>query len=231
MIAVIMAGGLGTRLRPLTYAIPKPLLPVGEKPILEIIIGKLRAQGIREIHVTTGYRAELIKTYFGDGKKFGVRISYLNEDRPLGTAGALARLRGKLRGHGPFLVMNGDILTRQNFNAMRDFNVRQGAAMTIGAVRHTHKLAYGTLQLAGSRVVGIQEKPEFVYDVSAGIYVLDPRALRLIPRKGPFTMPDLANALNRDGQKVACYPVRQFWFAVEHLDHLNEVAQNMNRWI
>src|SRR5262245_24879963 len=102
-----MAGGLGTRLRPLTYSIPKPLLPVDEKPILEIIIGKLKKQGIREILLTTGYRAELIHTYFGDGSHFGVRITYVNEDRPLGTAGALSLVRKKLKGREPFLVMNG----------------------------------------------------------------------------------------------------------------------------
>lgn len=230
MIAVIMAGGLGTRLRPLTYSIPKPLLPVDEKPILEIIIGKLRKQGIRRILLTTGYRSELIHTYFRDGSRFGVHITYVNEDRPLGTAGALSLVRNKLKGREPFLVMNGDILTKTNFVRMRDFHRREKAWMTIATLKHRHRLQFGTLDIRSRSVTGIREKPVFRYDISAGIYILQPEAVDLIPRNRYFTMPDLVERLIADGRNVASYPLKKFWMAVEHMAQFTEALHLKRRW-
>jgi NDP-sugar pyrophosphorylase family protein len=144
MNAVVMCGGLGTRLRPLTYAIPKPLLPVGEKPILELIIESLREHGIREIILSVGYRAELIETYFGDGSGFRVEISYIREREPLGTAGAL-RLVGE-RVSDDFLMLNGDLLTRLDFRQMVAAHREQGADLTIGTRTHSVQIPYGVVE-------------------------------------------------------------------------------------
>ena len=231
MIAVIMAGGLGTRLRPLTYSIPKPLLPIGEKPILEIIIEKLKSQNIRKIILTTGYRSELIQTYFRNGKSLGVNITYMNESKPLGTAGALAMLKKSLGAKEPFLVMNGDILTKLDFNRMRDFHLEQKALLTIGMVKHKYKLAFGTLELDGHDLRSIKEKPEFTYDVSAGIYIIQPQALSYIPKDKHFTMPELAMALVKNRQKVSCYSIKEYWMAVEHIDQFTQAINMKSKWL
>lgn len=230
MIAVIMAGGFGTRLRPLTYSIPKPLLPVGEKPILEIIIGKLKDQGIREIYIITGYRSELIQTYFGNGLKFGVRISYIQEEKPLGTAGSLVFLKNRLKNQNPFLVMNGDILTRLNFNKMQSFHLKKKADITVGTKKHTLKLPFGILQLQDRRIMTIHEKPSFVHQISAGIYMLKSHILSLIPRETPFTMPDLlARAIARNCQVVS-YPISEYWLAIEQMDQFSQALSMKRKW-
>jgi len=226
-----MAGGLGTRLRPLTYSIPKPLLPVGEKPILEIIIGKLKSQKIHEIFLTTGYRSELIKTYFGNGSKLGVKITYISEDKPLGTAGSLGFLKKKINPKEPFLVMNGDILTKLNFIKMRNFHVAQKATMTIGTMQHKHQLPFGILKITDHTVTSITEKPKFSYDISAGIYILHPEALSFIVPNKYYTMPDLATLLIQKNYKVACYPIKEYWIAVEQIDQFNEAMMMKKKWM
>lgn len=231
MIAVIMAGGLGTRLRPLTYSIPKPLLPIGDKPILEIIIEKLRSQNIREIFLMTGYRSELIQTYFGNGSKFGVSIQYVHEEKPLGTAGALSFLRAKIKKKEPFLVMNGDILTKLNFLKMRDFHIQHHAQMTIGSKKHNFQLPFGVLEIKNSFLLSIKEKPKLSYDISNGIYILNADVLQMIPKNSYFTMPDLANLLMERKCNVLCYPVKEYWIAVEQLDQFNEALTMKKRWM
>jgi NDP-sugar pyrophosphorylase family protein len=188
MKAVIIAGGSGTRLRPFTFSIPKPLLPVREKPILEHTIRRLRSLGITDITLTLGYGAELIEAYFGDGRKFGVDIKYTREKKPLGTAGPLHLIKG-LR--GPFLVMNGDILTRLDFNRMLRFHEKNRADITIAARKYRDRLPFGTLSCEGCRITGITEKPVTEYLVSAGIYIVSPAAARRIPANRFFTLPDL----------------------------------------
>lgn len=231
MIAVIMAGGLGTRLRPLTYSIPKPLLPVGEKPILEVIIQKLKSHGIRDIFLTTGYRSELIQTYFRDGAKFGVRITYVNEQQPLGTAGALALLPRKKLGRQPFIVMNGDILTKLDFRKMREFHSKQRAVLTIGTKQYEHQLPFGTLDVRAGEVLSIREKPTFSHLISAGIYMMQPEALDEIPKRKFFTIPDLTQRLIDERKKVASYLIREYWIGVERLDQFNEALKNKQRWV
>jgi len=157
MKAVILAGGLGTRLRPLTYSIPKPLLPVGEKPILEIIVNRLKWFGIRQIILAVGYRRELIEVYFGDGSKFDVEIQYLREEQPLGTAGSLALVRENrlIEDHETFLVMNGDILTKLDFEALRRYHQAGGFELSVATRCFEYQLPYGVLVTEADQILSI----------------------------------------------------------------------------
>lgn len=222
MKAVIIAGGMGTRLRPFTFSIPKPLLPVGEKPILELILEKLRALDIREITMTLGYGAELIEAYFGDGGKFGVDISYTRETKPLGTAGPLKLIQNPKE---PFLVMNGDILTDLDFAKMLRFHRRNGASMTIAARKHAMQLPFGTISADGNSVTDITEKPVKEYLISTGIYILEPEALGQIPDDTFFTMPELIKALIRAKKTVLKYQFDAYWLAIERVDQLEEASR------
>lgn len=176
--AVIMAGGEGIRLRPLTASIPKPMLPLGGKPILERIIDSLKRQGLRDIVISVRYLKEQIISHFGDGARLGVRISYIEEESPLGTCGALSQLPPSTE---PTLLMNGDLLTDHDFRKMIKFHNDNQADMTLAVKDHRFPIPYGIVKMEMNRVSGIEEKPELVSYINGGIYVLSPRAVALIP--------------------------------------------------
>jgi NDP-sugar pyrophosphorylase family protein len=232
MKAVILAGGLGTRLRPLTYSIPKPLLPVGEKPILEIIITQLRGFGFDQFILAVGYRHELIETYFQDGKQFGVHIDYVLETKPLGTAGPLSLVgqRFDLGADETFLLMNGDILTRLDFHEMLHYHREGGYDMTIATRQHAYQLPFGVLQVHDGAVQGIVEKPTTCYDVSAGIYLMQGSVLASVPGDSPFDAPDLVNALLNEGRPVGAFYFDDYWLAVEQLHHIEEAQHDVEQW-
>jgi NDP-sugar pyrophosphorylase family protein len=227
MKTVILAGGKGVRLRPLTYTIPKPLLPVGEKPILEEIIERLRAQGLRDLVVAVGYRAELIETYFRDGSQLGVTIEYVRETQPLGTGGPLGLVRSQcgLPTGEPLLAMNGDILTDIDMIALIDAHRAAGNDLTVATRQFSLQHPYGVIQLEGDRITGITEKPVVIDTVSAGIYVIEPEALDLIPHGVFFDMPDLVNALLASGRPVGAFPFDGAWLAIDGLDQLEDAAR------
>lgn len=229
MKVLILAGGEGTRLRPLTFSIPKPLLPVGKTPILEIILSKLKSQGFTDIVVAVGYKAELIKTYFGDGSKFGVDIKYIEEEEPLGTAGSLGILKEKFNIKETVLLMNGDILTKLDFNKIVEFHNNNGADITVGIKKHEQKTPFGVITLDGNKIKDIKEKPTFTYDVSAGIYVLNPSVLDSVP-KGFFNMPNLIKDAISNEKKVLGYKINEYWMAVEHMDNYEEAMEEMEKW-
>ncbi len=206
--ALIMAGGYGKRLRPLTEEIPKPMLPVGDRPLLERTIERLRRAGIRRVQVSTHYLRDKISDYFGDGQAFGVELNYVTEDQPLGTAGALGLLDAS---DEPILVMNGDILTQVDFRAMLDFHTEHQADMTIAVRQYEINVPYGVVETDGVRVKRITEKPRIRNFISAGIYLLSPAAHRLIPGNRRTDMPDLINRLLDEGRVVICFPVREYW--------------------
>jgi NDP-sugar pyrophosphorylase family protein len=232
MKAVILAGGLGTRLRPLTYSIPKPLLPVGEKPILEIIITQLRGFGFGEFILAVGYRHELIETYFRDGRQFGVRIDYALETKPLGTAGPLSLVSQQfdLGAAETFLLMNGDILTRLDFFDMLAYHHAGGYEMTIATRQHTYQLPFGVLQVRDGAVLGIVEKPATQYDVSAGIYLMQGDVLSSVPDDTAFDVPDLVTALLDEQRPVGAYCFDAYWLAVEQLHHIEEAQHDIGQW-
>jgi mannose-1-phosphate guanylyltransferase len=208
--AVIMAGGEGTRLRPFTYTIPKPLLPIGRKPIAQIIVERLRACGIVDITMSVSYGADLIRAFFQDGSLFGVRITYFQEDERLGTAGCLAHIPN-LR-NGNLLVTNGDILTQTDYAAFVRDHEKSGAALTVATRSEEMTIPYGVLRVEAGAVRGVDEKPTMRYCFSAGVYALSERALDLIPATGRYDMTDLINAAAGAGVPVRACELGGLWY-------------------
>jgi NDP-sugar pyrophosphorylase family protein len=229
MKCVLLAGGLGVRLRPLTYAIPKPLLPVGEHPILEEIVTRLKGFGLRDVIIAVGYRAELIETYFRDGAHLGVHIEYAHESERLGTAGPLALVR-KQFGHmaresESLLVMNGDLLTEIDMRRLIDFHQEGGNDITVVTRNYQLKHPYGVIELDGDRITGVVEKPTVIDTINAGIYVFRWSALDLVPGGQPFEMPDLLNTALNSGLTVRAYPFAGAWLAIDRMEQLEEAAR------
>jgi NDP-mannose synthase len=226
MKAVILAGGQGNRLRPYTFTVPKPLLPLGDRPLLNYMIAQLARCSITDIVLALGYQAELIRAYCGDGSRFGVRIAYVVEPQPLGTAGPLALCRPMLDPAEPFLLVNGDIVTRLDFGRLVRFHRDHKAQLTIGYVVHTYQSPFGVLELSGDTVVGIVEKPSYVHPVSAGMYCISPDAVNLVPPGTAMTMPELADRVRAGGGTVAAFQIREFWRALETRDQFEELLND-----
>ncbi len=215
--AVIMAGGYGKRLLPLTEHVPKPMLPVGDRPLLERTIEQLRQSGIRDISLITHYLAESIEQHFGDGRLFGVRLSYVQEDNPLGTAGGLKLMKKPGR---PFVVINGDILTGLSFEAMHDYHRKSGAVITVGVRKYEMKVPYGIVECNEVGIVALKEKPSLTFFVNAGIYLLEPSASEYIPSAQHFNMTDLIQKLLELKISVASFPIMEYWLDVgQHEDY------------
>jgi dTDP-glucose pyrophosphorylase len=213
---VIMAGGLGKRLQPLTYDRPKPLLEIGGKPILQTIIENFVEQGFRHFYISVHYKAEMIEDHFGDGSRFGVEILYLREDIPLGTAGALGLLRK--RPDESFMVMNGDVLTKTNFRQLMNFHVDSGSRGTMCVREYHYQVPYGVIEVEDSRLSSIDEKPIQTFFVNAGIYVLEPDVLSLIPPGAYFDMTDLFNMLKERRMSISVFPIREYWLDIGQLE-------------
>lgn len=209
--AVVMAGGFGTRLRPLTNDLPKPMLPVGSKPLLELIVDQLKRAGIRRLNVATHYKGEMISEHFKDGQDFGVEIRYVKEDQPLGTAGALSLLEDS---EEPLLVINGDILTRVDFREMLNFHREHKADLTIAVRQYEFNVPYGVVETDGVTVKGISEKPTVRQFINAGMYLLNPSVRRLIPNGQPYDIPDLVHRMIAEARPVVCFPVREYWLDI-----------------
>jgi dTDP-glucose pyrophosphorylase/CBS domain-containing protein len=215
--AVIMAGGFGTRLRPLTEGLPKPMLPVGGRPVMEQVIQQLREAGIRRVNVATHYKSQKIVEYFGDGRAFGIELCYTNEDRPLGTAGALGLMPAPQE---TLLVINGDLLTRVDFRVMLGYHRRHGADLTMAVRRYEMQVPYGVLECEGSRVCRLQEKPQLSFLVNAGIYLLEPVVYEYIPKGQSFDMTDLIQRLLDAERSVVGFPVHEYWLDIgQHADY------------
>lgn len=223
--AVIMAGGFGRRLAPLTEETPKPLLRVGGKPLIEIMIERLRAMGIHDIFMTLHYKWSAITEYFGTGERLGVRISYKHEDRPRGTAGVLSDFRDTFT--EPFLVVNGDILTKCDFRAMLRFHQQNNAAMTVGTVPYTVDLPYGVLDVKGEELAAVQEKPRLDFVINSGLYTCSPVVLQTMPADSILDMPQLIADLKRSGQRVVAFPIREYWLDVGRHDDLQKADRDV----
>lgn len=196
---LIMAGGLGTRLKPLTNDIPKPMLNVGGKPILETIINQFKNKGFTNILISVNYKSEIIENYFRDGKDFGVSINYIKEEKRMGTAGAI-KLAEKFF-DAPFFVINGDILTNVNFEDLLDYHMENKFSMTIGSRIYEMQVPYGVLNMEEICVTSLEEKPIFRFNVSGGIYVLNPEVVKYIPEKKYFDITELINILINQKKK------------------------------
>jgi len=212
MQAIILAGGKGTRLYPYTAVFPKPLVPLGDKPIMEIVIRQLKTAGFEDILISVGHMATLIQAYFGDGSKFGVKIEYVLEDTPMDTAGAL-RLIKKLDEN--FLVINGDVLTTLNYRKMLDFHMAHKATATVGVIRREEKIDYGVITTdQQGRLVGYIEKPKYDFLVSMGINILTKKAVSHIVWGESISMPELINRLVKNNERVYCFSDNCEWLDI-----------------
>lgn len=209
--AVILAGGKGTRLRPYTLAMPKPLVPVVDKPILEIVLRQLEKQGFRSINVAVNHQADLIKAYFGDGSKLGLDIHYFLEDKPLGTMGPLTNMDNLSE---DFLVMNGDILTDINFSAFLEHHVNEKAMFTISSYERTQLVDYGVLNIHNDRLIGFEEKPHLKYDVSMGIYAMNRNIVEYIPKDTFFGFDDLMEKLLENDMPIHTKKYHGYWMDI-----------------
>lgn len=224
MKAVILAGGKGARLAPFTTVFPKPLMPLGETPILEIILRQLQRAGFTEVVLAVGYLEALIRSYFGDGRKWGLKIAYSKEAKPLGTAGPLSLIRGLRR---TFLVMNGDVLTTLPLGRMLAFHREQKAAATVAVSHRVQPVNYGVIRFDRAKAVtDYIEKPRLDYDVSMGIYFLEPSVRKHIRAGEPLDLPELVRRLLRAGEKVAAYVSRDYWLDIgRHDDYAKAQAE------
>ena len=224
--AIVMAGGLGTRLRPLTDTLPKPMLPIGSRPLLELIVERLKQSGIRRLNVATHYKGEIISEHFKDGQDFGVEITYVKEDQPLGTVGALSLLEDS---EDPLLVINGDILTRVDFREMLNFHREHKAELTIAVRQYEFNVPYGVVESDGVFVKGISEKPTVRQFINAGIYLLNPSVRRLVPNQQQYDMPDLIHRILSEGRQVVCFPVREYWLDIGIEDQYMQAQSDMEK--
>lgn len=220
---ILMAGGLGTRLMPLTEDCPKPLIKVGNSPILETVIRNFSQQGFNDIIISVNYKGEMIKEFCGDGSRFGVNISYVNETKRLGTAGALSLVEDSL--DAPVVVMNADLLTRIDFKHFIDFHNMNNSQATMAVREYNFEVPYGVVKTDGATLKGIVEKPQQSFFVNAGIYVLNPEVLKLIPKDEFFDMPQLFNRLAENDNNVSVFPLREYWIDIGRAQEL-ERANN-----
>lgn len=209
---IVMAGGLGQRLRPLTDSVPKPMLPLGGKPILERLVEHLRQQGFSQLFFSVNYRAEVIERHFGDGARWGMQVKYLREKEWQGTAGSIGLLDPAP--YSTIVLVNGDLVTDLNFERLLEYHYGHESDVTIGSKKYQFDVPFGVLELEGDVVTEIKEKPRTSFQVSAGIYVFKARALEGLDWSGALDMPELLRRLMRRGSRVQAYPIREKWIDI-----------------
>jgi len=225
MQAMIMAGGEGRRLRPLTEQTPKPLLKVGDKPIIQDNIEHLVRYGINRITISIRYLGDQLINYFKDGSEFGCQIEYIEEDKPMGTIGALAQIRDRL--NEPVLLMNSDVLTNIDLeDQYMDFSSKQ-ASLSVATIPYPVKIPYAVLETTGNNVKALKEKPEFLYYSNAGIYMIRKDAIHQIPADRPYNATDLMEALVAQGSKVISYPLRGYWLDIGKPDDFMKAKEDV----
>jgi dTDP-glucose pyrophosphorylase len=213
----LMAGGFGKRLQPLTNDVPKPLLKVGNKPILETILLQLVESGFHNFYISTHYKAEMLQQHFGDGSRWGVNIHYVNEVTPLGTAGALGLLPENLPAL-PLLMMNGDLLTKVNFNKLLSFHTEQKSIATMCVREYDYQVPYGVIEMEQHQVTSITEKPIYNFFVNAGIYVLEPGLIQKVKGTEYLDMPQLITGEIEKGEKISSYPIYEYWLDIGRIE-------------
>ena len=223
---VILAGGKGTRLMPYTTSLPKPLMPVGEYPILDILLRQLSAQGFKKITLAVGHLAGLIQAYFKEGDDWGVEIEYAHETTPLGTAGPIARLP---RTERALLVLNGDLLTTMDFSRIVRFHYENRATATIGTHHRTEAVQFGVVETGSNgQITQYREKPSLDYTVSMGIYVFSPAVREFIPRAQKFDFPELVQRLITAGQRVVSYESDAYWLDIGRPDDYQKANEEFS---
>jgi NDP-sugar pyrophosphorylase family protein len=233
MDAIILAGGKGTRLAPYTTIFPKPLMPIGDVPILDVVLRQLKSHGFTKIIMAVGYLAELLETYFGNGSKYGIDIQYSRENKPLGTAGPLSLIENLT---SPFLVMNGDILTTLNYTKLVNYHKEKKAIATIAMHQRTVDVDFGVIELnTNNEITGYIEKPNLKYLVSMGIYIFDTEVLSYIKKSEKIDFPDLVRKLLKNNERVIGYPSNDYWLDIGRQDDyekaIGEFEQNKKKFL
>jgi len=224
MMAVILAGGKGTRLAPLTITIPKPLLPLGDRPILEVVIDQLAFAGVTKVVITLGHLAHLFQAVLGDGKRFGLEIIYSYEESPLGTAGPIKFIKNL---SDNFIVINGDILTTLDFKKLYERHTKLDAIGTLAVNRRTVNIDYGVVRFGSDGSLdAYDEKPKIHYHVSMGVNVLSKKCLEFIPYNQKFDMPDLMMAMKSAGKTVHCYETDCYWRDIGRMDDFEDASRD-----
>jgi NDP-sugar pyrophosphorylase family protein len=226
MKAVILAGGLGSRLKPFTEIIPKPLLPIGEKSVLEIQIESLKKCGFSEIYLATNYKSEYIENFFGDGSRYGIKLKISKEYKPLGTVGPLSLLKYEL--DEPFLVMNGDILTLLNFKDLYDFAVNINTMLTISIKEYVMPFSFGNVFYEGYYVKGIEEKPDLKHKILAGVYIFKPEIFSLIPVNEYYNMDSLIIKMLNNNILISKYEILEYWLDIGQVKDYEEAQEIYN---
>jgi NDP-sugar pyrophosphorylase family protein len=227
---VILAGGLGTRLKPFTEIIPKPLLPLGDKSILEHQILGFRNSGCSDVYVATNYMAELVEAFVGDGSRFGLRVHVSRERKPLGTAGPLKLLENELK--EPFLVINGDIITKLDFRKLYDFGCSQKSCLTVGTKIITTPFRFGNVIVQDDAIVSVEEKPDFKLEIVAGVYCMKPEVFDYIPPDTYFGVDSLIRNLLAGNQRVSRFLIEDYWLDIGQVEDYSKArdlyAQNFD---
>ena len=225
-IMIIMAGGMGTRLHPETENIPKPLIRLGDKPMLEHIIDKAKLEGFNKFFITTHYLGHMIEDYFGDGKDFGVEIDYIREDSPLGTAGALSLI--SFVPEDPFVVINGDVISDIKYGEIIDFHIKHSASATMAVRLHEWQHPFGVVKIDGLEIDGFEEKPVSRTNINAGVYVINPEVLKILNHNESYDMPSLFKYLKHNDYRIIAYPMHESWLDVGRPEDLNKAKKNNN---
>lgn len=225
----LMAGGFGKRLAPLTNKTPKPLLKVGDKPILENVINQFIDAGFYDFYISTHYRAEMVQEYFGDGSNLNVSIKYIYEDAPLGTAGSLGLLPDNIP-KLPILMMNGDLLTNVDLKELLRFHLEEGEDATMCVREYDFQVPYGVVETNGKHVISIEEKPIHRFFVNAGIYVLNPSILDMVDGKSYIDMPQLLEQKIRESGKVSMFPVHEYWLDIGQIDEFDQAQSDVSQF-
>jgi len=227
--AIILSGGLGTRLKPFTDTIPKPLLPIGEKAVLEIQIERLKNSGFDEVVLATNYKSQYIENFFGDGSRYGVKLTISKEDKPLGTAGPIKLLEDIL--DEPFLVMNGDVLSLLDFNKMYQFSLDNTSDLTVGIKKIIMPYAFGNIYFEGDVVTGIEEKPDIVTYALAGIYIMKPNILKKIPSNTYYGIDKLIQSMLATNNVITKYEIADYWLDIGDIESYEKAQKEFVNFI
>lgn len=224
----IMAGGFGTRLKPLTDTCPKPMLHIGNKPILETVIRSFIKAGFVNFYISTHYMPEQIQAHFGDGSEMGVNVTYVHEEQPLGTGGALGLLPKDLPKDLPLIMMNGDVLTKVDFQRLLDFHVDNGADATMCVREYDYQIPYGVINGEGNKITSMVEKPVQRFFVNAGIYVVSPEVIASVPKNHRVDMPTLLEEHMNERDNVLMFPIHEYWLDIGRMDDFNRAQADIH---
>lgn len=228
MKAVILAGGLGTRLKEFTQVIPKPLLPMGEKSLMELQIISLKENGFKDIYVATNYKADYVQAFLGNGTKYGVKLHFSKENKPLGTCGPLSLLKNEL--NEPFILMNGDILTKLNFKKFYNFGKKSKSNLTIGTKIITTPFRFGNVKTDKNNYIkSIEEKPELKFEILAGIYLFKPEIFKIIPDNTYYGIDTLIKDMLQKKQKISKYLIEEYWLDIGQIEDYRKARKEVKK--